>query len=84
MKLQKFLIWIQETLLNYPDISFSTTKIFIQEFYNCLTDKEKERNRLILQIINEMTLKQISLNSAILNSRINNFDNDLNKLKKDD
>jgi len=84
MKIQKFLTWIQDILLNYPDISFITTKIFIQEFYKCLTDKEKERNRLIFQVISEMTLQQISLDSAILHSKINNFEHTLNNIKKDD
>jgi len=83
MKIQRFLIWIQDTLLNYPDISFTTVKRFIQGFKSCLSKKELQsfNNSILLEAINDMTLKQISLDRAVLNSKINNLDIELNNLK---
>jgi len=84
MKFEKFLNWIQDKLLNYPDISLPTVKLFIQEFFNCLSDKEKERCTLQISIINEFTLKQITIDSFVKDVIIDNLDDLLNEIKKDD
>lgn len=84
MKIQKFLKWIQEQLLNYPDISLKTIKMFLDGFYGCLSMKEIERNRNNLQIISELTLKQITLDSVVNNVKYENLENQLNNLKKND
>ncbi len=84
MKLEKFLTWIQDKLLNYPDISFPTVKLFIQEFYNCLSEKEKERYIINYRMISEFTLKQITLDYYVKETVIDNLINELNNVKKDD
>ena len=84
MKIQKFLTWIQDKLLNYPDISLCTVKLFIQEFFNCLSEKERERWKINLQMINEFSLKQMTIDSYVKEIVIDNLINELNKVKKDD
>lgn len=82
MKIQKFLIWIQDKLLNYPDISISTVKMIVDSFHKCLSEKEVERNNLLLQVISEITLKQITIDTIVQNSKIESFENELNILKE--
>lgn len=84
MKIERFLKWIQDKLLNYPDISYITTKIFIDKFYSCLSDKEKERHRLQLQTIKEFSLKQISIDSFVKDIVVENLTEQLNNIKDDD
>ena len=83
MKLEKFLIWIQDKLLNYPDISITTVQFFINKFYECLSNKERERYKLQVQIIKDITLKQISIDSLLSNHVIDKLDNELIDLKND-
>ena len=83
MKIEKFLIWIQEKMLNYPDISFKTVKMFIDKFYDCLSNIQKERFSLQIQIIKEISLQQISLDSFVHNEKIKVLENELIEVKKD-
>jgi hypothetical protein len=83
MKIEKFFYWIQNQLINYPDIHLKTVKIFVDKFYCCLSKKEKERFRLHYQIISEISLKQISLDSFLLDSKINQLENKLTEIKKE-
>lgn len=83
MKIQRFLIWIQEHLLNYPDVSLKTVKMFLDNFIRCLSAKEITSNRINLQIISELTLKQISLDTIVDNHKYKNLENQLNNLKND-
>jgi hypothetical protein len=83
MKIERFLKWIQDKLLNYPDISFITAKIFIDKFYDCLSDKEKVRYKLQLQTIKEFSLKQISIDSFVKEIVIENLTDELNNIKDD-
>jgi len=83
MKIEKFLKYIQFTLMNYPDISFNTVKMFTDKFYNCLSTIEQVRWKLQCEIISELTLKQISIDSFIHNSKIDKLEIDLNEVKKD-
>jgi len=82
MKIEKFLKWIQFSLMNYPDISIKTVKIFIDEFYKCLSEVEQIRWILQYKIISELSLKQISIDSFIHNSKIDKLENNLNNLKE--
>ena len=84
MKLEKFFKWIQFNLLNYPDISFKTVKMFIDKFYDCLSKKEKERWKLQYQIISEFSLKHISLDTVVQNAIAENLNNKLDKIQKND
>lgn len=83
MKIEKFLKYIQHTLLNYPDISFLTVKLFIQKFHECLSKKEQIRYMDNCQIISELTLKQISIDTIVNQSKVENFEITLNNLKND-
>jgi len=83
MKIERFLIWIQEKMLNYPDIDAKTLKMFIQEFNKCLSKNERERWWILIQTINEITSKQITIESFILQDNIKKLDDQLNKLKKE-
>jgi len=82
MKIEKFLYWIQNQLINYPDININTVKMFTDKFYYCLSKKEKEKFKLQYQVISEISLKQISLDSFILDSKINQLENELTEVKK--
>lgn len=84
MKLERFFTWIQDQLLNYPDISFPTVKLFIQEFFNCLSEKEKERYKINYRMISEFTLKQITIDYYVKETIIDNLNNELLKIKNDD
>lgn len=83
MKIQKFLIWIQKRLLNYPDISLTTTKMIIDNFTNCLSLKEFYKNEHLLKVITELALKQITIDSVVNNIKTNNLETELNKLKSE-
>jgi len=83
MKIEKFLTWIQFKLLNYPDISFKTVKMFIDKFYACLSKREKERWQLQYQIISEFSLKQVSLDTFVQEVIAENLSNELDKIKDD-
>lgn len=82
LKIQKFLIWIQDNLLNYPDISVITVKMFIDKFNACLSQRERENNKLVLQIISELSLKQISIDTTINNINYDKLQKEYNKLKR--
>lgn len=58
MKIEKFLNYIQDKLLNYTDIDFKTVKLIINKFNECLSKKEQERCSLQIQIIKEFFLKE--------------------------
>lgn len=83
MKIEKFLIWIQDKMLNYPDIDFKTIKMFIDKFHCYMSKKEKERWSTMIQMIKEFTSKQISIDSFVHNEKIKHLYNELNELKKD-
>jgi len=84
MKIEKFLKWIQDKLLNYPDISFITVKMFSDKFYSCLSNKEKERHSLQIQMIREYTSKQLSVDSFVKKIVIENLTEQLNNMKEND
>ena len=83
MKIEKFLKYIQHTLLNYPDINFLTVKLFIQKFHECLSEKEQIRYMNNCQLISEFSLKQISIDTFVNTLKVNNLENELNNLKDD-
>lgn len=82
MKIQKFFSWITENLLNYPDISVNTVKMFVDKFYQCLSNKERMRWKLEYQIISEFSLKQISLDNFIHETITDDLINQLDKIKE--
>lgn len=82
MKIQKFFDWILDKLLNYPDISLSTIKMFCDKMYQCLSTKERERWKLKYQMISEFTLKQLSIDSINNTLKINSFEKELNEVKE--
>ena len=81
MKIEKFLKWITEKMLNYPDIHLITLKMFIDKFYDCLSEKEQIRYYTECLLIKEFTLKQISLDTIVHKNIVKNLDNELNNLK---
>ena len=83
MKIEKFLKWINDKLLNYPDINFPTIKMVIDKFYCCLSTKEQERFNITIQMIKEFCLKQISIDSIVHNIKVDNLENKLNKTSKE-
>ena len=83
MKLEKFIKWIQFNLLNYPDISFKTVKMFTDKFEKCLSNKERIRWKTQIQIIREFSLIQISLDTFVKQTITENLENELNNIQKD-
>ena len=55
--------------------------MFIQEFSNCLSDVERNRVSIQLQIISQLSLKQITIEGFIDNIKTDNLENDLKELK---
>jgi len=81
IKIKKFLSWIQNTLLNRPDVKISTIIMFIQEFSNCLSNDERNRVSIQLETISQLSLKQITIDTFIDNMKTKDLDNKLNNLK---
>ncbi len=84
MKIEKFLNWILDKMLNYPDVSISTVKMFIDKFHFYLSKKQKEQFSLKIQLIREFTCQQLSLESFVHNSKVEILENELNNLKEVD
>ena len=84
MKVQKFLIFVKNHLVNYPDVSLKTVKMFMDKFKSCLSEKETERHKLELQVVNELTSKQITIDSIVHNAKVEHYENQLNGIKKKD
>lgn len=81
MKIEKFLDWIIKTMLYYPNIDFKTIKMFIDKFYFFLSDKEKQRNDLSIQMIREFTTKQISLEQFVQDAKTEILESKLHTIK---
>ena len=84
MKIEKFLNWIMDKMLNYPDVSITTVKMFIDKFHFYLSKKQKEQFSLKIQLIKEFTCKQISLDTFVHNSKIEILESELTKIKEVD
>lgn len=82
MRTEGFLKWILDKMLNYPEIHFKTVKMFIDKFEFYLSDKEKKRFQLTLQLIREFSSKQISLDDFVDKAILHNLTDNLNKIKK--
>ena len=82
MKIERFLDWIQDNLLNYPDIDFATVKMFTDRFSSCLSPLEREKHRLRLQMIDNMTSTQITLDRIVQREKTNILGKELTKLKE--
>lgn len=83
MKIERFLNWILEKLVNYPDIDFKTVKMFVDKFECYLSKTEKARYRITLQLIREFTSKQISLDSFVSQQITENLETQLNNIKNE-
>jgi len=68
-------------LLNRPDVNKSTIVMFIQEFSNCLSDKERNKVQTQLRMISQFSLKQITIDGFVDSLKIEVLDNDLKELK---
>lgn len=82
MKIQKFLNCVQAKILNYPDINLYTVKIFMDKFKFYLSDLEKDRFNLTLQLIESITSKQITIDTYIHKDKIDNLEKQYNNLVK--
>jgi len=83
MKIERFLVKIQKELLRKPDIDLKTLKLFTQIFGKCLSNKEYERHWISLNIIEEFTLKQISLDTCVHNAKVEVLEKNLQKVKSE-
>ena len=82
IRIKAFLEWIQNTLLNRPDVKVSTIIMFIQEFSNCLNDVERNKVSLQLEIISHLSLKQITIDGFIDDMKTKVLEKDLKKIKE--
>ena len=84
MKIQKFLISIQDILLDKPDISIKTIRLIINKFEECLSDTEKtkESTLLLLRVIREIGIKQISIKTVNDKIIVSNLEKELNIIKE--
>jgi len=83
VKIERFLNSVQKELLNYPDINFPTLKLFIDKFTNCLSKNEQKRWNISIQMISEITLKQITIDSFIFKENKKKLAKELAKLKRE-
>ena len=84
MKIERFLKWIQEQMLNYPDISFTTVKMFIDKFNSCLSNNERKRWGTEILLIKEFTLKQLSIDETVHLVKTKNLEHQLTKIKQNE
>ena len=56
--------------------------MFIQEFSNCLSDIERNRVSIQLEIISQLSLKQITIDGFIDNMKTKVLEKDLKKIKE--
>lgn len=84
MKIERFLKWIQDQMLNYPDISFKTLKMFMDKFYDCLSTKEKTRWSVEIDMIREFTLKQLTINETVHRIKTKNLEYQLTNIKNNE
>ena len=84
MKIERFLKWIQDQMLNYPDISFITLKMFMDKFNNCLSNNERERWKTEILLIREFTLKQFTIDETVYIAKIKNLKHQLTKIKQNE
>ena len=84
MKIERFLKWIQEQMLNYSDINFTTVKIFIDKFYACLSNNEKIRWHTEILMIREFTSKQLSIDETVHIAKTKNLEHRLIKIKQNE
>lgn len=82
MKIEKFLLLIENNLLNYPDIDLNTIKLYMNMFGKCLSKTERMKFTLYLQVINDIVSKQISLTSFVNEHKTKELESELNILKK--
>lgn len=83
MKIEAFFKWIQNNLLNYPDINLNTVMLFVDKFYYCLSIKEKNKFKLPYQVIKELTNRQITLDTFVHKTKVNILEKKLNEIKND-
>lgn len=81
MKIQKFLENIQIELLNRPNIDLNTLKLIFYEFQNCLSNKELNRWNKDLNLILELSTKQISLDLLANQLKNKKLESELNKIR---
>ena len=83
MRIEAFFKWIQDKLLNYPDINLNTVMLFVDSFYHHLSTKERDKFKLPYQIIKELSNKQITLDSFVDKIKIEVFEKKLSEIKND-
>jgi len=81
LKIGKFLDLIQTVLLVNNDTDIKTVKMFIQIFNQCITMKERDRYWIAIQMINEFSLKQISLDDFVNKEKLKILENNLEQIK---
>lgn len=81
MKIQKFLENIQIELLNRPNIDLNTLRLIFYEFQDCLSDKEQKRWNNDLNLILELSTKQISLDILANKLKNKSLESELNNIK---
>lgn len=84
MKIDRFLNWIQDQMLNYPDICFKTLKMFMDKFYACLSTKQQKRWSIEIEMIREFTSKQLTIDETVLIIKTKNLEKELNNIKNNE
>ena len=84
MKIHRFLISIQDILLNTPDISIKTIRKIMNSFELCLsiTEINNDTTKLLLRVIREVGLKQISIKAMNNKIIVSNLEKELNIVKE--
>jgi len=81
MKIQKFLNTMAEKVQYHPEIHLPTFKLILNSFYSFLSNKQKERWKLTIQILTSFTTVQQTLHQSLNSIKTNELEKQLNKLK---
>jgi len=81
MKTRKFIRWVLDKLLHYPDIHLPTVQMFMDKFQECLSPPDQKQFGNDVEAIRRMTSTQLTLDTSILRAKTKNYERELNEIK---
>lgn len=82
MKFKRFIKMINEIISFHSNVDLKTLKIVVEKFYNCLSDKEREKYAMDYHLIMNNHSFQKTLMQTMKDNKIKQCENELNLLKK--
>ncbi len=82
LKIEQFLKSISEKVQYNTEIHLPTLKLVLKLFYKFLSEKQKIRWKLTVDMLTSITSTQISLDKALSKIKTDTLENELNNLKE--